>query len=72
MPETRYRIHLDVDGNEIERIPYEVSDKELAEEAEKRAFAKANELIDAIANLSDAKLFLKRLCTRLIKNGYLP
>ena len=56
----------------VNRIPYEVSDAELAEEAEEKAMAKADTLIDAISNLADAKVFLKRLCARLIKKGLLP
>jgi len=35
MPETRYTDEYDNDGNIINRIPYEISDEELAEEAEK-------------------------------------
>ena len=34
--------------------------------------ARADELIDAINNLAGAKLFLKRLCKRLVKNNVLP
>lgn len=53
-----------------------LSDKEVAEElaeiAERAAMEKAEELIDAISNMSEAKVFLKRLVRRLIKNGSLP
>ena len=49
-----------------------VSDEQLAEEAEIKTMSKAEELIDAIGNLSQAKIFLKRLVRRLIKNGVLP
>lgn len=49
-----------------------VSDEELAEEAEQKAMATAEELINSISNLADAKVFLKRLCKRLFKNGALP
>lgn len=56
----------------VEEIPYEVSDDELAEEAEQKTMGKAEELIDSIGNMNQAKLFLKRLVRRLIKNGVLP
>lgn len=49
-----------------------LTSEQIANRTESNALSKANELIDAIANLSDAKLFLKRLCIRLIKNGSLP
>ena len=49
-----------------------LSDEQLAEEAEQKALAKADQLIDAITNLAEAKMFLKRLCARLIKKGLLP
>ena len=50
----------------------EVSDEELAEETERNVMEKAEDLIDGIGNLSQAKDFLKRLVRRLIKNGALP
>lgn len=71
MPETRYS-EVYKDGMLIERIPYEVSDEQLADEAEAAALAKANTLIDSIDTLAKAKVFLKRLCARLIKKGVLP
>jgi len=49
-----------------------LSDEQLAEEAERDAMAKADQLIDAITNLAEAKVFLKRLCARLIRNNVLP
>ena len=83
MPETRYRTEYtyseDLSPEEmtpvnatVEEIPYEVSDKQLAEEAERKAMEKAKEMIDSISNLADAKVFLKKLCLRLFKNGALP
>ena len=72
MPETRYIEEYDNQGNMINRIPYEVSDEQLADEAEERELAKAGQLIDQITNLAQAKTFLKRLCSRLLKKGYLP
>ena len=71
MPKTRYIIEFK-DGVEVNRIPYEVSDEELAEEAERKVIERAEEMIDAISNLSEAKIFLKKLCLRLFKNGALP
>ena len=59
-------------NNIIEQVTAEISDEQLAEEAEQKALAKADELIDAITNLAGAKIFLKRLCARLIKKGLLP
>jgi len=72
MPETRYIQEYDNQGNMINKIPYEVSDEQLADEAEERELAKAGQLIDQITNLAQAKTFLKRLCSRLLKKGYLP
>jgi len=46
--------------------------EELAEAAERKAMEKAEELIDAIDNLAQAKVFLKRLCKRLFRSGALP
>ena len=71
MSETRY-IKEYTNGVLTAELPYEVSDEELAEEAERKAMERAEELIDAIGNLTDAKVFLKRLVRRLIKNGALP
>ena len=49
-----------------------LSDEQLADEAERDAMAKADQLIDAINNLAGAKVFLKRLCKRLLSKGLLP
>jgi len=59
-------------NNIVEQVTTIISDAQLAEEAEERALAKASQLIDAITNLAEAKLFLKRLCQRLINKGLLP
>ncbi len=73
MPETRVvEIVEDGKGNVIEKTTAEVSDEELAEDAERKVMEKAEELIDAIGNMSQAKIFLKRLVKRLRKNGALP
>ena len=72
MPETRFIEEYDGRGNMINKIPYEVSDEQLTDEAEERELAKAGQLIDQITNLAQAKRFLKRLCSRLLKKGYLP
>ncbi len=71
MPETRYT-EVYKDGVLIDREPYQVSDEELAEEVERAAILRAEELIDNISSLADTKIFLKRLCKRLIKKGLLP
>lgn len=81
MPETRVVATIYGEGgfdptkpnnNVIETAARIVSDPELADEAEAKALAKAGQLIDAITNLAEAKVFLKRLVARLIKNGTLP
>ena len=72
MPETRFIEEYDGQGNIINKIPYEVSDEQLTDEAEERGLAKAGQLIDQITNLAQAKAFLKRLYSRLLKKGYLP
>lgn len=60
------------DNNVVERVTAEISDEQLADEAEAKALAKVDELVDGISNLVEAKVFLKRLCARLIKKGLLP
>ena len=59
-------------NNIIQEVTAIISDAELAEEAETRALAKVNTIIDTIGSMADAKAFLKRLCKRLIAKGYLP
>lgn len=50
----------------------EWADKQVVDEAEQRAMEKAEAMIDSISNLAGAKVFLKKLCLRLFKNGALP
>ena len=71
MPETRYTEEFK-NGHLIKTIPYVVSDEMLADEQEAEAMRKAKTMIDNIANLADAKAFLKKLCLRLFKSGALP
>lgn len=73
MPENRIveRVY-DGKGNLLEEVTATISDEQLADEAEEKALAKVGQLVDAITNLADAKVFLKRLCARLIKKGLLP
>ena len=59
-------------NNIIEEITTEISNEQLADEAEEKALAGIDKLIDGISNLAEAKMFLKRLCNRLIKKGLLP
>ena len=59
-------------NNIIEQVTAKISDEQLADEAEGRALAKAEELINAISNLAEAKIFLKRLVKRLLSKGLLP
>jgi len=49
----------------------EVSDEQLAEADEVKAMERAEELIDNISNLNEAKAFLQRLVKRLIDKGVL-
>ena len=72
MGETRYISEADGKGKVIKQIPYEVSDEEVAEEQEQNVMGKAEDLIDSIGSMKDAKVFLKRLVRRLIKKGVLP
>lgn len=72
MSKIRYIDEYDNKGNIINRIPYEVPDEQLAEEAEVASLVKVNELIDGIKDVASAKVFLKRLCFRLTAKGYLP
>lgn len=46
--------------------------KEATEQSEIAAMKQVATIIDGINNLADAKVFLKRLCKRLIRNGVLP
>jgi len=56
------------DGEVIREEPYEVSDKEIAEEkVTDDILNRADTLID-----KDPKAFLKKLTARLIKKGILP
>ena len=57
-------------NNIIEEVTRIVSDAELADEAEEKALAKADVLIDAAFTGKQAA-FLKRLCKRLILKGSL-
>ena len=59
-------------NNIVEEITAEISDEQLANEAEEKALAKVDELIDQIDSLAKARTFLKRLCKRLVRKGYLP
>ena len=71
MPETRY-IEEFKDGQLINSIPYEVSAEEIAEEQDRDAMKLAENMIDNITNLAQAKVFLKKLCLRLFKSRALP
>lgn len=71
MTKTRY-IEEYKDGKLVNRFPVEISDEELAEEQERDAMNKAEQMIDGITNLAQARVFLKKLCKRLFKSGALP
>ena len=64
--------HFDIDGKELPSTNIEITEEQAADEAEQKAMAKAGEMINSISNLADAKVFLKKLCLRLFKNGALP
>lgn len=75
MPETRYVRGFKA-GVLVEEIPYEVSDEQLADEAEAKDI---NDIIKTILAM-DWKTFtkeqlatiLQKVCKRLIKKGLLP
>lgn len=72
MPETRYIKIEDGKGNIVEMRPYEVTDEQIQAEKDKKAMEKAEQMINNIATLAQAKVFLKKLCKRLFDNGALP
>ena len=72
MPETRYIQIEDGKGNIVEMRPYEVTDEQIQDEKDRAAMEKAEQMINAINTLPQAKAFLKKLCKRLFKNGALP
>jgi len=72
MPEERVIRITYKDGVKVEEEKAIISDEQLADEAEAAALAKADTLIDGITDLASSKVFLKKLCKRLIKKGYLP
>lgn len=72
MPETRYIKIEDGKGNIVEMRPYEVTDEQIQAEKDKKAMEKAEQMINNIASLAQAKTFLKKLCKRLFDNGALP
>lgn len=72
MPETRVVEQVFRDGTLIEEITAVISDEQLAEEAETKVLAQVDTLIDQIDSLPKARVFLKRLCKRLVTKGLLP
>ena len=72
MPETRYIKIEDGKGNIVEMRPYEVTDEQIQDEKERVAMEKAEEMINGITSSAQAKVFLKKMCKRLVKNDALP
>lgn len=71
MPEIRYKNRYKC-GQLIEEIPYEVSDEQLAEEAEEREVAKVEALLEQGWDNKMAIKVLKIVVKRLLKKGILP
>jgi len=71
MTETRY-VDVFKDGKLIKQEPYEVSDAELAEEAEAGEIEQIKDTLDSITTAAQAITVLKKLVKRLVKKGILP
>jgi len=71
MAETRY-VDVFKDGKLIAQEPYEVSDEELAEEAEAGEIEQIKDTLDSITTAAQAITVLKKLVKRLVKKGILP
>lgn len=71
MTETRY-VQVYKDGKLIKQEPYEVSDAELADEAEANEIEQIKNTLDSITTLAQAIAVLKKLINRLVKKGILP
>ena len=61
MPETRYVEEYDNNGNIINRIPYEVSDEQLAQEEAEKTIAELSALADGDLKVPQVGKFLKAL-----------
>ena len=70
MPETRY-VEQYQNAVLVSRVPYEVSDAELAEEADQKDLLAK---IDLISTLTHAQLavVVERMAKRLVNKGLLP
>lgn len=71
MPEIRYH-EVYQDSVLIERIPYEVPDEKLADEAEAREVEKIQAILEQNWTSAQAIKYLKLLIKRLLKKGILP
>ena len=71
MPETRY-VDVYKAGKLVAREPYEVSDEQLAEEAEANEIEQIKNTLDSITTAAQAITVLKKLIKRLVKKGILP
>ncbi len=73
MPETRVETtYYDEHGNKIGKEMKEVSDEELADEAEAREVEKIKAVLDSGWTNADAIRYLKLLIRRLLKKGVIP
>jgi len=72
MPTTRVVEQTFTNGILVGEKKAVISDEQLADESEKAALSRVDTIIDGISSLADAKVFLKRLCKRLVRNGVLP
>ena len=71
MPETRY-IERYKDNQLVDKIPYEVSDEQLADEAEAKEVEKIKAVLEKNWTSAEAVTYLKLLIKRLLKKGILP
>jgi len=69
--ETRYT-EVYKDGKMIKQEPYEVSDEQLADEAEAAEIEQIKDTLDSITTAAQAITILKKLIRRLVKKGILP
>lgn len=71
MPETRYT-EVYKDGKLIAQEPYEVSDAELADEAEAAEIEQIKDALEQSWDGTKTTTVLKKLIKRLVKKGILP
>ena len=71
MPETRYT-EIYKNGKLVDKEPYQVSDEQLADEAEAREIQQIKDTLEQTWTTAQAAAILKKLIRRLLKKGILP